>query len=229
MIRTLVVVATLGALATSADAKRVCFTGPMRPQVIASPRATIAGSGGVIVATGTKFPDWRFRDLNRNVRAHVVTIAPGLAIYHPPPLASLEVILENDAHGVLRRTERALTVEATAPAPRIRSITTGAPSASQRAVMADLEDKVPAHSLILIASRASGDSLVPLTWVRVGAGQSATVLLWHTPRTCEQTIEGAVEPKVGDKIVLQWVDDAGRLSEPSTPVTVAATPAPNGR
>jgi hypothetical protein len=221
VIRALFVIATLATLAPIAEAKRVCFSGPMRSQIIAAPNAKIAGSGGVIVASGTKLPDWRFRDLNRVVRARIVTIAPGLAIYHPPPLAGLDVVLENDAHGVIARTQRALTVDAPGGAPRVRSITK-ATSTSRLAVMAELADTVPEHTLIIIASRVSGDTLVPLTWTRVWKGQSATVDLWHTPGSCEQTIDTAIEPKVGDKIVLQWVDDAGRISEPSTAVSVAA-------
>lgn len=217
MIRALLVVATLAALAPIAEAKRVCLSGMMRPQIIAAPSAKIAGSGGVIVASGTKLPDWRFRDLNRVVRARVVTIAPGLAIYHPPPLAALDVVLENDVHAVVAVTQRALTVDATAAAPRVRSITK---ATSRRAVLTELADSVPEHALIVIVSRVTGDAVVPLAWTRVWKGQPLTIDLWHTPAGCEQTIEGAIEPKVGDKIVLQWVDDAGRLSEPSTAVGV---------
>lgn len=220
MIRALIVIAALAALAPRAEAKRVCFSGPMRPQLITAPTAKIAGSGGVIVASGTKLPDWRFRDLNRVVRPRIVTIAPGLAIYHPPPLAGVEVVLENETHGVLRRTERALTVEATAAAPRVRTITKASPSTTRRSVMTELEDTVPEHALIVIASRVSGDALVPLTWTRVWKGQNATIDLWHTPGGCEQTIEAAIEPQTGDKIVLQWVDDAGRISEPSEPIVI---------
>jgi hypothetical protein len=219
VIRALVLITVLGALAPIAEAKRACFSGPMRAQIIALPRAKIAGSGGVIVASGSKLPDWRFRDLNRIVRPHVVKIAPGLAIYHPPPLAGIEIVLENENHGALLRTERALGIEATAAPPRVRSITKSA-----RAVLTDLEDKVPARAIILFASRISGDGLVPLTWVSVVAGQSVGIDLWHSPGSCEHTIEGWLEPKLGDKIVLQWVDAAGRISEPSTPITVAAKP-----
>ncbi len=225
MIRALVVIA---ALASIAEAKRVCFTGPMRPQIVAGPNAKIAGSGGVVVASGTTLPDWRFRDLNRIVRPRIITIAPGLAIYHPPPLAGTDVILENDAHDVIDRTERALTIDPTAAAPRINSITKLVYEGSRRAVMTDLADSVPEHVLVVIVSRVAGETLVPLTWVRVSRGQLAGLLVWRTPGGCEQTIESAVEPKLGDKIVLSWVDDAGRVSEPSNPLTiVAAKPRPS--
>lgn len=218
MIRALVVIAALGSIA---DAKRACFTGPMRMQIVAGPNGKIAGSGGVIVASGTTLPDWRFRDLNRVVRPRVVMIAPGLAIYHPPPLAGVDVVLENEAHDVIDRTERALTIDPTAAAPRIRSITKVTNAATQRAVMTNLAEPIPEHTLIVIASRVAGDTLVPLTWVRVSKGELAGLLLWRTPGGCEQTIESAVEPKLGDKIVLQWVDDAGRISEPSEPSVIA--------
>ena len=125
----------------------------------------------------------------------VVMIAPGLAIYHPPPLAGVDVVLENEAHDVIDRTERALTIDPTAAAPRIRSITKVTNAATQRAVMTNLAEPIPEHTLIVIASRVAGDTLVPLTWVRVSKGELAGLLLWRTPGGCEQTIESAVEPK----------------------------------
>lgn len=223
MTRALVVVAMLAALAPNALAKRACFSGPMRPQVIAMPRAKIAGSGGVIVASGSKLPDWRFRDLNRIARPHIVPIAPGLAIYHPPPLAGIEVVLENETHGVIARTERALKIEPTVAAPHVRSIVSGGAAINQRGVRVDVDDSIPYHAVIAVVSRVSKDALEPLTWVRVRAGTAGSIEVWHPPRACEETIKGAIEPKAGDTLVVQWVDDAGRLSEPSpaVPLTVA--------
>lgn len=224
MIRVIVVAGVIAALAPAAEARRVCFRGPMRPQVL-NPSVEIAGSGGLIVGTGAKFPDWRFRDLNRIVRAHVVKVAPGLAIYHPPPLAGISVVLENESHGILARTERALTVDPVAKAPRVRALFAMAPAANRPPVLAELESPIPAHTLLVIASRRVGDALVPLTWSRVSAGQS-TLTVWRSPGGCEETIPDSVQPLVGDKIVLQWVDDAGRISEPSAPIRIDVKRAP---
>ena len=221
MIRTLVLVAVLSPAAV-AEAKPVCFIGPMRTQVVVLQSAQIAGSGGVVVASGTKMPDWRFRVLNRRLRAHVVKIAPGLAVYHPPPLAGIDVVLENENQRVLVRTERALSVDAVIAAPRVRSVTAVAAVPSYRAVVTELQDKVPAHALVVIASRVSGDQLVPITWARVFPDQNDSIELWRTPGDCQQTIPDATEPRLGEKLVLQWVDDAGRLSEPSEPIVITA-------
>lgn len=208
-------------LATAAEAKRVCFSGPIRQHVIVGASSRIAGSGGAIVASGIEpLPDWRFRDLNRIVRAHVVRIAPGLAIYHPPPLAGIDVVLEDREHQAQLRTERALTVEEPPAPPLVRSIEATDVS-GRRTVAAELGQQVPEHALIVIISRVERDRLVPLSWALVSGGSLDPMVLWHTPYGCDATVETWVEPKAGERVVLSWVDDAGRVSEPSKPIVIS--------
>ncbi len=203
----------------------MCFHGPLPAQVISGARAKIAGSGGVIVASGAVMPDWRFRNLNKIVRPDVVTLAPGLAIFHPPPLASTDVVLENTAHGTIAQTERALTIEPPPGAPEVAQITSTSLSAERRTVDARLTTPTPEHAIIVIVSKVvpdnAGSRLVPLTWAAVPPSSTSSVRLWYPPRSCEATIPDSVEPRAGDRVVLTWVDDAGRVSEPSKPLVIA--------
>jgi hypothetical protein len=210
----------LCAAAAPAHAERLCLQGPMDPTHLASGRNVIAGSGGVIVATGEKFPDWRFRSGNKVVRPHVVTVAPGLAIYHPPPTPGVEVILENLEHDVLAVKKRAFSIEPPPGPPVLESITSTT-AQKRTTVVAKLAANPPETALVAIVSRVEGDKLVPLTWAMVRSKQALAYTLWHTPYTCEQTVTASIQPKVGERVVVTWLDDAGRLSEPSTPIVIA--------
>ncbi|CAN5922550.1 hypothetical protein BH11MYX3_BH11MYX3_08670 [soil metagenome] len=211
----------IAVLATAVEAKRVCFSGPMRQHVIVGASSRVAGSGGAIVASGTEpLPDWRFRDLNRIVRARVVRIAPGLAIYHPPPLAGIDVVLEDLDHQAQLRTQRALIIEEPPAPPLVRAIT-ATDGSGRRAVNAELGEPVPEHALIVIVSRVERDHTVALSWAAVSGGSSEPMVLWHTPYGCDATVDTWVEPRAGERVVLSWVDDAGRISEPSKPIVIS--------
>ncbi len=214
--------ALLGLLcvASPAHAEMMCLSGPMAPQPIPTARNVVAGSGGVIVASGTQLPDWRFRALNRIVRPHVVLVAPGLAIYHPPPLPGTDVTLEDQNHRVMMRAERALSIEEPPGAPKVQSIRTAPDSTSRRAVLAQLAEKPPAHAVVVIVSRLRGDARVPIAWASIPGNRPNRLDLWHTPGGCEEYVDSWVEPIAGDRVVLSWVDDAGRVSEPSAPITI---------
>jgi hypothetical protein len=218
MIR-LTALAVIAALTAPARAERVCFTGPMQATVISGSRAGVAGSGGVIVAAGQTMPDWRFRDLNRVVRPEVVVIAPGLAIYHPPPTAGAEVVLENADHQLIARRERAFSIEAAPAAPLVESITTSVVD-RRTYVSATFGGKTPDTAVIAIVSRVERDRTVPLSWVEVGP-KVRVVSVWHTPGGCDQIVPTWVEPKAGERVVITWVDDTGRLSEPSKPIVIS--------
>ena len=72
----------------------------------------------------------------------------------------------------------------------------------------------------MVVSRVAGDKTEPLAWAMISAG-AREVQVWHTPFTCEQIIPSAVEPKAGERVVLTWIDDTGRISEPSKPIVIS--------
>ena len=214
------IVALVLAASAPARADMACFAGePMGASPFPGAKRQIAGTGGVIVASGGEMPDWRFRDLNKIVRAQIVRIAPGLAIYHPPPLAGTDVILENATHDTMVQMTRALTAPQLPAAPGVEAITASGPGRS-RTVVANLTKPTPSGVMLTITSRIEGKRLVPIAWARVNPG-AALAVLWHTPGSCEQIVPTWVEPKPGDTVVVSWVDDTGRVSEPSKPIVIS--------
>ncbi len=203
----------------SAHAERVCERGPLRPQVIGGAKRVIAGSGGVIVASGDKLPDWRFRVVNKVARPRVVLLAPGLAIYHPPPLAGTDAVLEDLEHSVINSAQRALTIAPSLEPPKV-DVITSTDLEGRTTVIAEL-DPVPREAILVIVSVVERGRTVPIAWARTGGASGRKLLLWHTPYGCEQTVDALRPPRVGERVVLSFVDEAGRVSEPSEPVAVA--------
>lgn len=212
MIRALVIVAVL---ASHARADR-CDGGPMNPRPVNRPGAKLAGSGGIIVA-GDSLPDWRYRALNKIVRPRVETLAPGLAIYHLPPLPGDEVVLEDGEHQIRARATRIFTAEPPLAAPEVTSIAASSPG--RNIVTAKLATKAPAAARILVVSKLEGERTTPLAWTFVWDG-AESLQLFRAPGGCTEYVTSWIEPKRGDRVVLAWVDDAGRVSEPSKPVVI---------
>jgi hypothetical protein len=213
--------ALLAVLAAPVYAERVCFSGPLPPTAIGGPRNVIAGSGGVIVGAET-MPDWRFRDVNRVVRPQVVVVAPGLAIYHPPPTAGVDVVLENTNHDAVATRKRELSIEEPPPAPVVESIVVTGGLKTRKTVVGRFK-QIPKNAVVAIVSRIERDDrVVPIVWAQVG-GQPNNIELWRAYQqySCDQTITKWVEPAVDDRVVITWVDDAGRLSEPSKPIVIS--------
>ena len=186
--RAALALALLAAAAAPAHAKRVCMTGPMPAQPIAGPDNETAGSGGVIVASGSAMPDWRFRDMNRIVRPEVVTVAPGLAIYHPPPLPGTDVILEQSDHTIIAHRTRALKIDAPSGPPEIESIVAAPMQGNRRMVTARLARSAPPRALIVVVSRVAGDKTEPLAWAMISAGARGAVGDRH--RLCRGVARG---------------------------------------
>jgi hypothetical protein len=218
MIRALAMLAVLAAAAPARATPR-CDSGPLPPQVTHGNRRQIAGTGGVIVAAGFDLPDWRFRIVNRLVRPLVVHLAPGLAIYHPPPpLGGIDVVLENAEHEIVDRSELALTPGPLLEAPRVRSITTGKVR-SRDAVLLAVE-ALPETAVIAVIMRVQGSALVPMAWSFVRFTDPASIEIWHVPMTCEPKVGFLLEPKEGMRVAVVWVDELGRVSEPSKPTVI---------
>ena len=220
MIRALVVVAVLSS-AAEARAER-CFSGPMSPRPIIRAKGRVAGSGGIIVI-GDKMPDWRFRSLNETVRPHVEVLAPGLAIFHPPPLPGDDVVLEDSEHRLIARATRVFSIEPPLAAPVVSKVVSQTTYGTYTFVTATLAGTAPKTARAVILSRVERDRLVPLSWGAV-LGEPDDVQVWHSPRGCDETITGWIQPRPGDRVVLTWVDDAGRVSEPSKPLVISEAP-----
>lgn len=218
--RTLVCLGVL-AIALPAHAEMMCDSGPMPAQGVRS-QTKVAGSGGVII-TANALPDWRFRDVNRVVRPRVTVVAPGLALFHPPPVADPEITLEDPQHAARVRVERVLKADPALPAPAIKRVTFVETSPGGRAsVMVELaEAAVPKGAVIAVISRVDGAQRIPMSWTHVRPETPAKFPIWHTPFTCELHIDAMIQPKPGETVEVSWLDESGRVSEPSNAATIA--------
>lgn len=211
------------ALAAPARAEMVCEGGPLPPQTLDG-QIRAAGSGGVIIAAN-ELPDWRFRDINRLLRPHVEVVAPGLAIYHPPPVADPELALEDATQVVRARLPRALVAERPLDPPALKRVVfIHEPRAERTMVLAEVTGKVPEGAIGVVVSRVVGAERVAMAWntVRTGAADFA---LWHSPTVCQPRVASLIMPTVGETVEIRWLDASGRLSEPSRTLTVARAPA----
>jgi hypothetical protein len=216
----------LGVLALSvpAHAEMMCESGPMPAQGVGA-QTKVAGSGGVIVA-GAKLPDWRFRDVNRVVRPRVTHVAPGLAIYHPPPVADPEITLEDTDHAARVRKTRALEADPSLPAPTIKRVTFADNRNVRAFVTVELEGTVPKGAVIAVIARVDGEKRIPMSWTHVRADAPTAFQIWHTPFTCEPKIDSLIPPKPGETVEVTWLDSSGRISEPSKAVTIGRAKEP---
>lgn len=202
---------------TRARAEMVCEGGPMVAHVASQQQ--VAGSGGVIVA-GNKLPSWKFRDLNRRLDPIVEVIAPGLALYHPPPVADPTLVLESADQQVLTRVPRALRAAPPLAPPAVQRIESNEDRRFKRAsVTVELARKSPPGVVAAIATLVSGEQRTPLAWTYV-RGEVPSLIIWHTPHTCEAFVETMIQPLPGQIVEIRWVDASGRLSEPGNPVKV---------
>lgn len=215
MIRALAIICLLASHARA----EMCFSGPMFPRPVTSQKSRVAGSGGMIVV-GDKLPDWRFRVLNKIVRPRVVVLAPGLAIYHPPPLPGDEVVLEDTDHQLMARAQRVFSIEAPLEPPAPAKVTS-TNRGRYTQVIASFPRKIPAAARVLVVTRVDAPRAAPIAWAFV-APSASEATVWHSPYGCDEHVTGWLEPKVGYRVVLTWVDDAGRVSEPSKPLTISA-------
>lgn len=213
------------AVSVPAHAEMMCESGPMPPQSVIA-QTKVAGSGGVIIA-GNTLPDWRFRDLNRIVRPRVTHVAPGLAIYHPPPVADPDITLEDTNHAARVRKLRALKADPLVTAPALKRVLFGEDRRSNRAyVTVELSEAAPKTAVVAVIARVDGAKRIPLSWTLVRSNPAMTLPIWHTPFTCELHVDSLIPPKLGETVEVMWLDESGRISEPSNPVTIVRAKEP---
>jgi hypothetical protein len=207
------------AISVPARAEMMCESGPMPAQGVFT-QTKVAGSGGVIIA-GNKLPDWRFRDLNRVVRPRVTNVAPGLALYHPPPVADPDITLEDIDHAARVRKVRALKADPLITAPNLKRVVFGEDRSSRRSyVTVELAEAAPKSAVIAVILRVDGAKRIPLSWTQVRSNGVLSLPIWHTPFTCELHVDSLIPPKLGETVEVMWLDESGRISEPSNAVTI---------
>ncbi len=181
--------------------------------VVGSTSIGIGGEGG---APDAMNPSWRFHDdVGGEHAPMLVPLAPGLVSYRPPEAAVGRLRLASG--GVELHSVRQVTTAAELLQPpsvrrvRARGATT---------VTVDLTKGAPADAVAVVVIAVTKQGYVPRSWAPVSASEKS-IVAYQAPGRCEPAIPGAKAAKVGEKVVIAWVDKVGRLSKLSAPLKVA--------
>lgn len=199
-----------------------CATIPHKPSVLTPAATALRPGGGIAVAyvsgtgfVGDPFAIWQLRDTGKPVVRHV---APGLDVL----LTDGPAVLEDEHHAVVLRVDRAAPAAASAkpvaaPAPTAALLTAMGTIADQwRASHLLIRVTVPRDVVALVMFDATGKD----AWAWSIARAPATEVVVFEGGSCSNNPEGTREPFAGEKIRLAWLDESGRLSAPSAPITI---------
>lgn len=226
--------ASLAALAalvvqlTPAEAK--CAMSHLRPEVVS--KGAVAADGGIVVATEQARYDepeegdatetkWQLEVGGKTSAPKIDVIAPGLAIYRLPAGARSAKLV--DAKSKVRAAVTGGAKLDTLPAPRIKSVrhekNLGRRSSAFTRVV--LDSGSPAGAVALVIADPKGKPMsFGLLDAKAEPGSEVTVF---SHSRCGVVPNGTIEPNLGDKVTVFWVDSAGRVSPPSKVAVVGGT------
>jgi hypothetical protein len=190
------------------------------------PEAEVTGDGGIVVAevprmanarpTPPDFSKWRVRGTKLGV-PDSVEVAPGLRIVKPPASApSFTLELAGKVKGKARLVKAMPFV---LPAPALARVVSGSTTAKHvtRYVTAFPTQPTPKGAIALVLVNAKGK---PISWGRTG-DSADRVVVYSTEGGCVTTFSNGTEiAQPGDKVTASWIDNAGRRSAASAPITV---------
>jgi hypothetical protein len=229
-----IALALVALLATHDIAAAKCAMPSVGSAVLSSTGAKLAAGGGILVGSQTTFGSnavgaenainktWRFSDGTKQYEPVLVTLAPGLVVYQPPTGVTGALKLVDG------KTERAtLEVTADAPAllaaPDLRSVVrTEVPvryGGSRFEVTATFKAGAPKGTVAVVVLAVTKQGNVARSWTSISEGAKSGQVAGTAGR-CDPGVPGEVISKVGEKVVLAWVDASGRLGAMSKPIVV---------
>jgi hypothetical protein len=208
-----------------------CASSGLGPRVLnAKTAAIVDGEGGLVVGAldmgGTKLESgdvsvqktWQFNLRGKKATPKIETLAPGLSVYHVPPLDA-PVELVDDKGAVLGALGKGIKVPRM-EAPKVKGIAheSGTGRRYHVQVGVTLDGVAPAGVVALVLADASGK---PRSWTKVDP--KARTLYPFSVHSCVIVPSGTVPSTAGDRIVLYWIDAAGRKSEATKVLTIRGT------
>lgn len=225
----------LVALLTTGDlASAKCAMPSVGSVVLSSKGTKVAAGGGILVGSQTSFgsdavgaedainKSWRFSDGTKQHEPVLVTLAPGLVVYQPPKGVTGALTLVD---GKTERAKLEVTVDAPAllAAPDLKSVVrTEVPvryGGSRFEVTATFKTAAPKGTIAVVVLAVTKQGNVARSWASIGEGATKGQVAGSAGR-CDPGVPGEVISKVGEKVVLAWVDAHGRLSTVSKPIVV---------
>ncbi len=223
--------AMTAALALAArDATAKCAMTELQPSLVTDKAATVPSDGGVLVgfvaevgqhrADGDpSVTDWKF-----SVAVDHTTLAPGLTVYRPKSGATIAI---SDAKGKAiakyARDAKATTMMLPPPMPQKLTITASRSGrGTHRELTAALSSPPPDTAVAVILYSSTAGKALAYGRVHPGADAKA-VVPWADPPRCSFSPSGTTMPTAGDKLVLAWVDQFGRIGKTSAPIGFTET------
>jgi len=216
--------ALLALLLVPAQAAADCALMGLVPKVLSAPEAVLAADGGIVVGAVSEDrgplqsgdiavqPAWRFVVPKGTITPAIESLAPGLAVYR----ASTDtLVLENDQAETLAKATLTADKRPKLAAPKVKTIKYDAPISrrSIQRVEVTLDGAAPAGVIALVLADAKGK---PKSW----GPAAGTVFYPYLQRDCFVLPNGTVPSKKGDKVTLFWVDEHGRKSGLTKPLTI---------
>jgi len=212
-----------------------CAIRPLVPMVMTPSNTTIRPLGGVVVGLaqfgfdqvgeGLVQSRWKFHEGSRYVAPTIRTIAPGLAVYEPPPGTGTMKLVEvrKDGQRVLVAVRR--TIDKPSPLPKLvlraarhrHDRALGPRGYDRTTVEIDLAAPPPVGAIAVLLY-AGGKTPRVASWVETTPGRSLTI--YHSPGRCETQIPGFVDTAPGTRVSVAWLDASGWLSPRSNEVVV---------
>ena len=207
-----------------ASANADCGMMGLLPKVLSAPDVALAADGGIVVGAVSEDrgpledgdiavqKTWKFTVPRGTITPSIDSLAPGLAVYKTSADA---FTLENDKGDVLAKATRTDDKRAKLAAPKVKTIKYDAPMSKRSIVRIEVtvDGGAPAGAIALVLADAKGK---PKSWGPV----SGAVFYPYLQRDCLTLPNGTLPSKKGDQVTLFWVDESGRKSTFTKPMTI---------
>ncbi len=165
---------------------------------------------------------WKFKLANKRVIApKVKMIAPGLVVVRLPDGVPAGVLVDGD-----KRVAELDAIDNDEPLldePDVRAVVMSTPTgkATSTKVTVELVGAPPRTAVAIVLANEEGD---PMTFAMI---DPRTPLVAFEKKECTLLAPGTIEPRLGQKVKVFWVDQFGRASPRSELVKIAAEAPPS--
>jgi hypothetical protein len=223
MTSTVLLASLLALIPSSADAYCKSVTG-LAPGIASPSGIDLPIDGGIVVgAFGADGPlptgdpavqsNWRVKIGARHDTPQIITLAPGLVVYRST-VRSGRIDLEDDKGASLAWVRASNRTRPVLDAPDVTGAAVKAAPGSTR-IEVELATKAPKDAIALVLADREG---TPRSWSLVQRGSTHQQAYAHN--RCQVVPNGSVLSQAGEEITLFWVDNAGRVSPASGPITL---------
>jgi len=207
-----------------------CAITGVAPRVLTAKDAVIPSDGGILVAAESVSrgsldkgdvavqKGWRVHIGNDTLKPPIDSLAPGLAVYRVSSPNAYKIDLEDDQKQVLVSIKPAKGSADKLAAPKVKKVTYDAKSPDYHGyeqILVDLDGGVPAGMVAMILADEHGKAKS----FGLVAGSQVHPYEHHA---CDTLPNGTVPSKKGDKVVLMWVDESGRVSAATAAFTIGS-------